>query len=260
MSRARLSVVGLLLAVSAALAVGHARIGGGGVAAADVRRPGRSPPRPAESGARRPRVPPERGRGAGRGAGARRAPAGGAAHRRRGASRPRPPAARSPPSRARSPSRSATARCRRRAPGAACARPSRPRTSAAARTRRRRARSRSCGACPRATCRSPRTSRSPSRSRWSRSTRTRRSRARRSRRGSRPQPPGEWRWVGTRTLVFEPEGRFPMATDYRVEVPAGTRAATGGTLAERRRLVVLDAPAAARGAPPGGRARRGATR
>ena len=46
-----------------------------------------------------------------------------------------------------------------------------------------------------------------------------------------PQPPGEWRWVGTRTLVFEPEGRFPMATDYRVEVPAGTRAATGGTLA-----------------------------
>ena len=46
-----------------------------------------------------------------------------------------------------------------------------------------------------------------------------------------PQPPGEWRWVGTRTLVFEPEGRFPMATDYRVEIPAGTRAATGGTLA-----------------------------
>ncbi len=46
-----------------------------------------------------------------------------------------------------------------------------------------------------------------------------------------PQPPGEWRWVGTRTLVFEPEGRFPMATDYRVEVPAGTRAATGGALA-----------------------------
>jgi alpha-2-macroglobulin len=45
-----------------------------------------------------------------------------------------------------------------------------------------------------------------------------------------PQPPGEWRWVGTRTLVFEPVGRFPMATDYRVDVPAGTRAAAGGTL------------------------------
>ncbi|HSD67520.1 MAG TPA: alpha-2-macroglobulin family protein, partial [Vicinamibacteria bacterium] len=38
------------------------------------------------------------------------------------------------------------------------------------------------------------------------------------------------RWVGTRTLVFEPDGRFPMATDFRVEVPAATRSATGGTL------------------------------
>jgi uncharacterized protein YfaS (alpha-2-macroglobulin family) len=45
-----------------------------------------------------------------------------------------------------------------------------------------------------------------------------------------PEPPGEWRWVGTRTVLFEPEGRFPMATEYRVEVPAGTGAAGGGTL------------------------------
>jgi alpha-2-macroglobulin len=46
-----------------------------------------------------------------------------------------------------------------------------------------------------------------------------------------PQPPGRWRWVGTRTLLFEPEGgRFPMATDYTAEVPAGTRAATGALL------------------------------
>jgi hypothetical protein len=49
-----------------------------------------------------------------------------------------------------------------------------------------------------------------------------------------PQPPGEWRWVGTRTLVFEPEGRFPMATGYRVEVPAGTRRATGRTACSGR--------------------------
>ena len=48
MSRVRLSVVGSLLAVSAALAAGHVRTGGGGVAEADVRRPGRPPPRPAE--------------------------------------------------------------------------------------------------------------------------------------------------------------------------------------------------------------------
>ena len=28
----------------------------------------------------------------------------------------------------------------------------------------------------------------------------------------RPQPPGKWRWVGTKTLLFVPDGRFPMAT------------------------------------------------
>jgi uncharacterized protein YfaS (alpha-2-macroglobulin family) len=47
-----------------------------------------------------------------------------------------------------------------------------------------------------------------------------------------PEPPGHWRWVGTQTLLFQPDGRFPMATDYRAEVPAGTRSATGGVLAQ----------------------------
>jgi hypothetical protein len=42
-----------------------------------------------------------------------------------------------------------------------------------------------------------------------------------------PQPEGRWRWVGTRTLLFEPTLRFPMATEYRVEAPAGTRPAVG---------------------------------
>ena len=46
-----------------------------------------------------------------------------------------------------------------------------------------------------------------------------------------PQADGEWRWVGTRTLLFEPQGRFPMATEFRVEIPAGARSATGGALA-----------------------------
>ncbi len=47
-----------------------------------------------------------------------------------------------------------------------------------------------------------------------------------------PPVPGRWRWIGTRTLLFEPDGgRFPMATAYRVEVPAGARSAAGGTLA-----------------------------
>lgn len=49
-----------------------------------------------------------------------------------------------------------------------------------------------------------------------------------------PQPPGKWRWLGTQTLTFQPEERFPMATTYTVTVPAGTRAANGGTLASEK--------------------------
>ncbi|HET9712409.1 MAG TPA: Ig-like domain-containing protein, partial [Pyrinomonadaceae bacterium] len=45
-----------------------------------------------------------------------------------------------------------------------------------------------------------------------------------------PQPAGKWRWLGTKTLIFQPDGRFPMATTYRVTVPAGTRAANGSPL------------------------------
>ena len=51
-----------------------------------------------------------------------------------------------------------------------------------------------------------------------------------------PQPPGSWRWLGTRTVMFQPDGRFPMATDYRVTIPAGTPSANGETLAETRDL------------------------
>ena len=46
-----------------------------------------------------------------------------------------------------------------------------------------------------------------------------------------PQPKGKWRWLGTSTLVFEPEKRFPMATRYRVEIPAGLKSLSGGRLA-----------------------------
>lgn len=45
-----------------------------------------------------------------------------------------------------------------------------------------------------------------------------------------PQPPGRWRWLDTSTLLFEPEGRFPMATSYGVEVPRGVRSLAGSTL------------------------------
>lgn len=44
---------------------------------------------------------------------------------------------------------------------------------------------------------------------------------------------GRWRWIGTRTLRFEFAGttdRLPMATSYRVEVPAGTKSQSGEAL------------------------------
>ena len=54
-----------------------------------------------------------------------------------------------------------------------------------------------------------------------------------------PQPAGKWRWIGTKTLAFEPQAteatgtaRFPMATKYTVEIPAGTISASGGKLAK----------------------------
>src|SRR5438477_2762853 len=49
-----------------------------------------------------------------------------------------------------------------------------------------------------------------------------------------PQPPGKWHWIGTKTLLFEPDGRFPMATQYSITVPAGTKSANGGTLAQSK--------------------------
>ncbi len=62
----------------------------------------------------------------------------------------------------------------------------------------------------------------------------------------RPAPPGAFRWVGTQTVLFEPKEdaknaagdtvkertRLPMATEYTIDVPAGTRAANGDTLAQ----------------------------
>jgi uncharacterized protein YfaS (alpha-2-macroglobulin family) len=46
-----------------------------------------------------------------------------------------------------------------------------------------------------------------------------------------PQPPGKWHWIGTKTLLFEPDVRFPMATQYSVTVPAGTKSVNGGATA-----------------------------
>jgi uncharacterized protein YfaS (alpha-2-macroglobulin family) len=46
-----------------------------------------------------------------------------------------------------------------------------------------------------------------------------------------PQPAGRWRWLGTKTLVFDPlENRLPMATEFVVNVPAGTRSGVSGMM------------------------------
>jgi alpha-2-macroglobulin len=57
-----------------------------------------------------------------------------------------------------------------------------------------------------------------------------------------PQPPGKWRWLGTKTLLFEPAGRFPMATDYSVEIPAGTKSAAAGALGAVKRWTFSTPP------------------
>jgi hypothetical protein len=46
----------------------------------------------------------------------------------------------------------------------------------------------------------------------------------------KPAAPGRWNWVGTTALSFVPETRLPRATEYTVEVPAGTRALDGSTM------------------------------
>ncbi len=59
-----------------------------------------------------------------------------------------------------------------------------------------------------------------------------------------PQPPGKWRWAGSQLLIFEgPEAfRLPMATRYQLEIPAGTRSLSGGTLAEAHRFEFTTPP------------------
>ena len=51
-----------------------------------------------------------------------------------------------------------------------------------------------------------------------------------------PELDGHWRWIGTRTLRFEHDDptidRLPAATDYTVEIPAGTTSTTGSAMAE----------------------------
>ncbi|HTK26585.1 MAG TPA: MG2 domain-containing protein, partial [Pyrinomonadaceae bacterium] len=45
-----------------------------------------------------------------------------------------------------------------------------------------------------------------------------------------PQVEGRWRWLGTKTLMFDTTKRFPMATKFTARVPAGTKSANGQVL------------------------------
>ncbi|HEY3358702.1 MAG TPA: MG2 domain-containing protein [Polyangia bacterium] len=45
-----------------------------------------------------------------------------------------------------------------------------------------------------------------------------------------PAVKGRFRWLGTQTLAFEPDGRMPFGTEYTASVPAGTRATSGARL------------------------------
>ncbi len=52
-----------------------------------------------------------------------------------------------------------------------------------------------------------------------------------------PQAKGKWRWLGSQTLIFQPAaegGRLPMATNYTVTIPAGTKSALGNALAQTK--------------------------
>ncbi|MDQ3747506.1 MAG: MG2 domain-containing protein [Acidobacteriota bacterium] len=45
-----------------------------------------------------------------------------------------------------------------------------------------------------------------------------------------PKVEGKWRWLGTKTLMFDATKRLPMATKFIARVPAGTKSANGQVL------------------------------
>ena len=50
--------------------------------------------------------------------------------------------------------------------------------------------------------------------------------------GLTPRVEGRWRWLGTKTLMFDTDKRFPMATKFTARVPAGTKGINGQVLAK----------------------------
>jgi uncharacterized protein YfaS (alpha-2-macroglobulin family) len=58
-----------------------------------------------------------------------------------------------------------------------------------------------------------------------------------------PEVPGRWRWLGTKTLLFDADPRLPMATEFVVRVPKGTQSASGTALGEEVRFTFATPPA-----------------
>ncbi|MBL8786802.1 MAG: Ig-like domain-containing protein [Deltaproteobacteria bacterium] len=67
-----------------------------------------------------------------------------------------------------------------------------------------------------------------------------------------PTIEGNWRWVGTKTLFFDPVGRAPMATEFKVEVPAGVKDALGNALAQGKTFTFKTPPPSVRQSAPQG--------
>src|SRR5262249_40740580 len=53
---------------------------------------------------------------------------------------------------------------------------------------------------------------------------------------------GKWRWLGTRTLIFDPDTRFNQATTYTVEIPSQTMSANGGVLKQTKKFTFETPP------------------
>ena len=70
-----------------------------------------------------------------------------------------------------------------------------------------------------------------------------------------PAVEGRWQWIGTSTLRFDAAGRdrLPMATDYTITVPAGTRSVSGAELAEAVEVAFSTPPAEVQGLTGDGR-------
>lgn len=70
-----------------------------------------------------------------------------------------------------------------------------------------------------------------------------------------PQPKGKWRWLGTQTLIFQPEaegGRLPMATVYTISIPAGTKSALGNALPTAKTFTFATPPPTLKASYPSG--------